>query len=300
MGDADQAPLRAEWCRTDVEGAAMRSDADRDGTPFAVVGTELRHYRTQAALSQADLAARAYVSHDVISKVETGERPPADGLPERLDAIPELDTREALARLWGQLRKSLTIRAYPGWFRPWAELEALATTLRWFELVVVPGLLQTEDYARAVLRTRVKATDEEVDEMVAARMERQAILARDDPPMLWVIIDEGVLRRPIGGSRVMRDQINHLIEMARRPNMVIQVIPAVTGAHEGLRGAGFIIADLKDAPAVAYQDAAVRGQVIEYTDDIASLMVMWDTLKAEALPRSASMKLMEEAAKTWT
>ena len=274
-------------------------DVERAGTPLGVFGTELRFYRTEAGLSQADLAAKVYASHDVISKIETGDRPPAEDLVPRLDAVPELDTRGALTRLWGQLRKSLKYRAYPGWF-DWPDKEATARTLRSYELATVPGLLQTEDYARAMLADRIGSSNGDADEIVAARLERQTILDRDSPPELWVVIDEAVLHRPVGGRHLMREQLNHLIEMARRPNIVIQVIPADVGVHEGLRGAGFIIADFDNAPSAAYQDAALRGQTIEAADDVAALMAIWDRLRAEALPRSASLKLIEEVAKTWT
>ena len=128
----------------------MPNDADRAGTPAGVFGAELRFYRTRAGLSQKDLAARATVSHDVISKIETGERPPAEDFPPRLDAVPELDTRSALTRLWDHLKKGQKQRLY-GWFQQWADIEAQATVLRWYEPLVVPGLLQTEDYARAIL-----------------------------------------------------------------------------------------------------------------------------------------------------
>src|SRR6202161_1856319 len=128
----------------------MPNDAERAGTPAGVFGAELRYYRTRAGLSQKDLALRANVSHDVISKIETGERPPAEDFPPRLDAISELDTQGALTRLWRDLKKSLKQRAY-GWFQEWADPEPEATALRWYEPLVVPGLLQTEDYARAIL-----------------------------------------------------------------------------------------------------------------------------------------------------
>jgi transcriptional regulator with XRE-family HTH domain len=274
-------------------------DVDRAGTPLGVFGTELRFYRTEAGLSQADLAAKVYASHDVISKIETGDRPPAEDLVPLLDAVPELDTRKALTRIWKQLRKSLKYRAYPGWF-DWPDKEATAKTLRSYELATVPGLLQTEAYARAMLADRIGSSNGDADEIVAARMERQTILDRDTPPELWVVIDEAVLHRPVGGRHVMHEQLNHLIEMARRPDIVIQVIPADVGVHEGLRGAGFIIADFDNAPSAAYQDAALRGQTIEAADDVAALMAIWDRLRAEALPRSASLKLIEEVAKTWT
>lgn len=277
----------------------LPKDFDRAGTPPGVFGTELRHYRTEAGLSQTELAARAFMSHDVISKIETGERPPADDTPVRLDAVPELETRGALTRLWQQLRKSLRHRAYPGWFHDWPDKEAAAQTLRWYEPLIVPGLLQTSDYARAVLRTRVGDSDEQINEMVAARLDRQAILDRDTPPTLWVVIDEGVLHRPVGGPAVMGDQVRHLIEAAQRPNIVLQVIPLKIGAHEGLRGP-FVIADFEDGLSLAWQDAAVFGQLVDVPSGISSLMAMWDTLKSEALSRSASLELMEEVAKTWT
>jgi uncharacterized protein DUF5753 len=104
----------------------------------------------------------------------------------------------------------------------------------------------------------------------------------------------------MGGPHVMREQLNRLAETARLPNVVMQVIPAGTGAHEGLRGGAFAIADFADHPSVAYQDTAVQGQIVDSPADVGSLMVLWDTIKAEALPRAASLDLIEEAAKTWT
>ena len=99
-------------------GSADDGDNDQDGTPQGVFGAELRYYRERAGLSQTELAALVNVSHDVISKIETGERPPVKDFPERLDAVPELDTRGGLTRLWGNLRKGLRTEAVPGWFRP--------------------------------------------------------------------------------------------------------------------------------------------------------------------------------------
>jgi hypothetical protein len=240
-----------------------------------------------------------FCSADLIAKIEKGQRTSSVTLTGALDAVPELRTEEALTRLRGHLKDAFKFRAYPGWFHDWPDKEAAAKTLQWFEPMVVPGLLQTADYARAVLRTRIGATDDEIEEQVAARMERRAILDREKPPTLWAIIAEVVLRFPVGGTSVMRDQVNDLIEMARRPNIVLQVIPTSIGAHEGLRGAGFVIADFDDAQSIAYQDTALRGQVIEDADDVASLVVTWDTIRGEALPRSASLALVEEIAKTW-
>ena len=160
-----------------------------------------------------NLAAQANVSNDVISKIETGERPPAEDFPPRLDAVPELDTRGALTRLWDHLKKGHKQRLY-GWFQQWADIEAQATVLRWYEPLVVPGLLQTEEYARAILSARPDGNLDDLDEQVAARLARQAILDRTGAPQLWCILDEGILHRGIGGSKVMRSQLYHLAEVA--------------------------------------------------------------------------------------
>ena len=275
-------------------------DLDLAASPLRVFGAMLRRYRVKAGMSQEQLGARVFCSGDLIGKVENGQRVPSEQFAEACDAVPELNTGGVLGELRELLRDYLKQRAYPGWFAGWPEKEAGARTLQWFELVVVPGLLQTQDYARALLANRIGGNPETTDEIVAARMARQSVLARDNPPELWVVIDEAVLHRPVGGPLVMREQLSQLIKSAQRPSIVLQVIPAAVGVHDGLPGAGFIIAAFENAPHVAYQDTAVRGQVIEDSDDIGVLMGTWDRLRAEALPRTASLGLIEEVATTWT
>jgi transcriptional regulator with XRE-family HTH domain len=257
----------------------------------------LRHYREKAGLSRAELARQICKSVSLVQAIELGQRAATPEVTEDLETA--LATGGALSQLRREIGDGLSYQAYPSWFADWPGKEATATTLRWYELITVPGLLQTEDYARAVLSTRVKATDDDIAEMVAARLARQAVLERADPPMLWVILAEGVLRCPVGGAAVMGGQLARLVEAARKPNVVIQVIPVDAGAHEGFRGP-FIVADFAAAPSLGYQDTAVRGQIVEDVDDIAALMSLWDTLKSEALPRSASAALMEKVAQTWT
>jgi hypothetical protein len=172
-------------------------------------------------------------------------------------------------------------------------------TLRYFEPLIVPGLLQTADYARAIFRTRLKTTDDEIDEMVAARLRRQEVLARNNPPLAWVVLDEGVVRRQVGGRYVMSEQIGRLAELARQPNVVIQIIPASVGAHRGLEGA-FDIADFPDLPSVGYREGAGGGHMVDDPKAVTALDLIWDTLGGDTLPRSASLALLEEAAKSWT
>jgi transcriptional regulator with XRE-family HTH domain len=278
----------------------MPHDDDHDGTPQGVFGAELRYYRERASLSQTELAALVNVSHDVISKIETGDRPPAKDFPERLDAVPPLDTSGALTRLWKNLRKGLRHRAMPGWFRPWAHIEAEATILRWYEPMLVPGLLQTEEYARAILAVQPGSRPDDLDDQVAARMERQAILSRANAPQLWCVLDEGVLHRRIGNAKVMHDQLEHLADVAERPQISIQVIPASTGEHAGLLG-GFLIADLDGAPGMVYLETSAEGQITDSPPIVSHAMFRFDSLRSVALPRVASRDLiMKVDREKWT
>jgi transcriptional regulator with XRE-family HTH domain len=257
----------------------------------------VRYYRERAGLSRAELARQISKSGSLLQAIELGQRVATSQVTEDLEAV--LRAEGALARLRDEIGDGLGYQAYPSWFQEWAFIEREARRLRGFEPLLVPGLLQTEDYARAVFGTRFGVAAEEIDEQVAARLKRQEILERDQPPRFWVILDEAVLRRPVGGGDVMREQLGHLTEMARRPCVSFQVIPgAVT--HLGLCAGGFAIADCDDAPVVGYQDTASQGQVVDRAEDIGALVECWDTLVREALPWAASQSLLEEAAKSWT
>jgi Domain of unknown function (DUF5753) len=234
----------------------------------------------------------------MVQAIELGQRAATPEVTADLEAA--LDGRGALARLREEIGGGLGYQAYPSWFADWAGLEACASRLRWFEPLVVPGLLQTEEYARAVFRTRFGVTEEEVSEKVAARLKRQEMLERDHPPQVWIILDEPVLRRPVGGRHVMAEQVGRLARAAQRPNVRIEVIPAGAGAHEGAYAGGFGMADFEAAPSAGYQEAAAGGQVLEDPARVAVLSTAWDTLTGEALPRVASVALLEEAAKSWT
>lgn len=266
--------------------------------PRRVFGAMLAYYRTRAGMTPEQLGAKVYLSGSQIRKVEAGSRSATEDLARACEQIPELGCNGGLVELYHQLRPLFRDRPYPGWFAKWPDVEATARSLRWFEPLVVPGLLQTEQYARAILSTRIGETAGQIEQLVAGRMDRQQVLDRDRPPTLRAIMDEGVLRRPVGGPDVMREQLAWLGEMARRPAIVIQVIPL--SAHQGLNGGAFIIADLPGKPPVAYQDTAVRGQILQDGDDIEELSETWDTLICEAMSRTESLKFMEEAEKQWT
>ncbi|MFI7647137.1 Scr1 family TA system antitoxin-like transcriptional regulator [Micromonospora sp. NPDC049460] len=209
-------------------------------------------------------------------------------------AVAEVLDRDA-AELWPEPFRR---RDLP-WFRPWAELEQDATSIRSYEPLLVPGLLQSEGYARAVLGTGGLLSAAEVDQIVAGRLERQEILCREEPPQLVVVIDEVVLRRPVAGRAVMAEQLAHLAAMAQREHVQIRVIPAEGPWHTGLAGP-FVLARLRDGVEVAYLDNQLRGQMVTDGIDVASLGRRWESVTGEALPCRRSIALIREVAQTWT
>ncbi|GAA2205694.1 helix-turn-helix transcriptional regulator [Nonomuraea monospora] len=253
--------------------------------PQAIWGRELRHYRKLAVLTQGQLAEKIHFSESLISGVETGQLPASSEFARAADEA--LGTGGALQRLldW---RKG---QAFPSWFGPWHEIERVATALRTYEPLVIPGLLQTERYASAMLRGNEAA--------VAARMERQAILTRDCPPAptLRCIIDEAVLYRPIGTAEVMKEQLQRLVE-AVNPRLSIQLVPH--GMHPGLL-AGFVIATLEDGSDVLYAETAVRGITTDECEDVSEGIWHFEAIRIEALPLGMSLDLIKKALEErWT
>jgi transcriptional regulator with XRE-family HTH domain len=257
----------------------------------------VRYYREQAGLSRSELAKRICKSPSLIQAIELGARTATQEVTADMEAA--LGAGGALAHLREEMSDGLRYQVFPSWFADWPDKEAGASQLRSFEPLVVPGLLQTEDYARAIFRTRLNHTEEEIEELVAARMRRQQIFMREDPPMLWAVIDEGVLRRAAGGRRVMFEQVTRLAETARRSRTVIQVAPLSVGAYLGLLGP-FVIADFEEDPSVGYQEMVIGAQPLEDPAQVAELDFTWNILRSEALPRAASLALLEEVAKSWS
>jgi transcriptional regulator with XRE-family HTH domain len=267
---------------------------DSQVSALGMFSEELRRARAGAGLTQDQLAEKIAYSPSLVAQVEAGSRAPSVDFARRADDA--LRTGGLLSRLQPLVRSE----AYPAWFRDWVEIEREAVSLRWFEPLLIPGLLQTEQYARAVLEAANPASGEdEISRLVGARMDRQTILTQEAPPLLWVIIDEGMLIRPVGGGRVMREQIDHLIVAARLPMIMLQVIPTGAGAHPGLAGQ-FAIASFDVQPDVAYLDNALAGQIVERAVDVSRVALLYDILKAEALAPRSSIDLLRKAIQTWT
>jgi DNA-binding XRE family transcriptional regulator len=272
-------------------------ELDPSAGPLDFFGAELRRWRTAAGLSQEQLGQRVGYSGAQVGKVETGERAPSPDFAQHCDrALPDaggLFARlHALARRWDG--------GYPSWFAEWIVAERRATSLCWWEPLLVPGLLQTADYARAILAAGPDTTEDELEGLVSARIERQAIFDRPKPPKLWVVLDEAVLHRLIGSRKIMYDQLLHLADTSCRPSITVQVVPAGVGAHAGLLG-GFAIASVDGAPSSVYMESPDQGQTTEKPSVVGKLSLTFDTLRAEALPRGASRDLIGKIAEErWT
>jgi transcriptional regulator with XRE-family HTH domain len=264
---------------------------ERDMTALSLFADEMKAAREQRCWSQADLAEKLPFSLSTISMVEALHRAPTRDLARHLDDA--LGTPGTFIRLEGRLRDL----PFPASFRPFAAYEAEATGLYVFEHSLVPGLLQTPDYARAVLATRPNTTEDELDNLVEARLARQMVLTRDDPPppLLWALVDEGVLYRPVAPAEVMYDQLMDLARLSRLPNITIQLVPYSAGGHTGLLGA-FVMADLGSSPGVVYVEDITDGRVFEDPGTVSRVTLSYRSLQSEALPKGASRELIVRVA----
>jgi transcriptional regulator with XRE-family HTH domain len=257
-------------------------------SPLTHFGAEVRLERERLAMSRAELGKAANCGYSLVAKIESGDRVPALDFAEACDRVfPHAGGR--FVRLW-----PLALRyAFPPWFRRYVELEWSATAIRMFHPLLLPGLVQTEGYARAVLRT---GRPTNLDDLVTARMERQRILTRDDPPHLWIVLDEAVLKRPVGGKDVMRSQLERLRALADSPPHVVQIIPNTIAVYPG-SGSPFGLLSFGEGPDVVHVDGFPKGYVLAEPEDVASATGAYDLLKATALPPDESGHVIDSILK---
>lgn len=210
------------------------------------------------------------------------------------DRIPQIRHRAQIAEilkrdvldLWPDAHR----RKEPSWFKPWTELERDAIGLRWFESAVLPGLLQTEEYARAVLGSGPLGAA--VENHIASRLQRQkAVFDRPKRPLSVFVIDEAALRR--GAAEIMQPQLDHLITMAEQPNIMVHVLPLAAGLHPGQAGP-FVIATPPEGGDVGYVDDQAAGRI---TKDVTPLWAVWDIVRSVALPRDQTIEFLR--ARSW-
>lgn len=247
-------------------------------------GMELRRVRTEAGMSQHQAATAAFTTQSMVCKIERARQIPSESL-----AI-GLDRAFGTGGHFERLHRLVLDYAYPSWFLPYVELEQRARTIRDFASQVVPGLLQTEGYARAMF-TAVRPDN--LDDLIAARLSRQAILDRKEPPHTWYVLDEQVLRRKLGGPEVMRAQYARLLQAGKRPRTVIQVVPERVTSHAGLAGS-FITLSFAEHPDVLYVDGFSQGRMSVDAVEVADALRAYDLLMTEALSHGDSAALISD------
>ncbi|KOV91995.1 helix-turn-helix domain-containing protein [Streptomyces sp. NRRL B-3648] len=255
---------------------------DPSASPLDYFGSELRRKREEAGLTQKDLGAIVFCTGSLIGQIETTLKVPTREFAERVDAA--LMTDGFFSRLVGLVLRS----QLPTWFQAYADMEAKATYISTYQCQVVYGLLQTEAYAAALLCVD---RPDKVDEMVAARMERQRIMRRDEPPALWVVMDESVLHQMVGDRHVMRDQLGHLLSFRGDPWVHIQVLPHSAGAHTGMMGS-FNVLRFDDHPDLFYSESYDQGHMTANPRVIRERSVGYARLQATALSPEDSADLI--------
>ena len=269
-----------------------KRDLDPGASPLHFFGAEVRRAREAAGMTLADLGALVPCDASTVSKIEAGLlRPTERFVAACIETFPPLEWLGRFyeeSQMWGD-------GAIPRWFEDWLNAEREATTLRIWQPLLVPGLLQTADYARALfLGGLLNPSEDAIDQLVAARLARQSIFDRPDPPNLWIVLDEIVLHRLIGTPKTMYDQLLQVADMSMRSYMCVQVVPASSGAHAGLAGS-FYIASVRGNPDLLYMDA-VEGVTIERSALVRKATIEFDLVRSDALARNASRDLILKVA----
>jgi transcriptional regulator with XRE-family HTH domain len=269
------------------------------------LGTELRKLRESNGYKLEEVAAQLGVAPSTLSRIETGKAPTKSAyLNQMLEmyGVLEPGQRQVLVDMAREGHRKGWWAAYddvlPSGFDIYVGLEAETAAVRGYEISVVHGLLQTPDYARAVLGEMFpRHATEQIDRLVDLRIERQRRLD-DDPPLdLWAILDEAVIRRPVGGNQVMRGQLEHLHDMAAKPGVTLQVLPFASGAHAG-HGGPFSILEFPNRTdsEVAYVESVAGYLYLEKDREVRTRVEAFDRLRAAALSPSASVDLIAEVA----
>jgi transcriptional regulator with XRE-family HTH domain len=266
-----------------------------------LIGSTLRRLRTEKGITRDEAGDAIRASAWKIHRMENGQvgfkdRDLVDLLrlygitdEEEIAALLEI-AREANSPGWWFRYSDLV----PPWFRTYMDLESAATLIRTYQGQLVPGLLQTADYARATIAGMLlPRSPEEVERRVTLKLARQQILERPDGPRLWAVVDEAALRRPVGGEQVMREQLQRLIDAARLPNVVLQVLPVSVGAHPAMAGAFSILrfAD-RDLPDIVYVEHLTNAHYLDKRDDVNPHLHVMDSISMRAAPPPKTVDIL--------
>ncbi|MFF1717354.1 helix-turn-helix domain-containing protein [Streptomyces sp. NPDC058268] len=257
---------------------------DDDESARSVLARQLQYLREKSGKSLAQLAEDTTYNRSYLHRLETGERLSQLPVMQGLDEVYE--TGGLLVRLWRLARQE----AFKDRYKLFMQYEAKASIMHKY-MCAVPGLLQTEDYARVVL-SGPGLEVEELEEMVLARIGRQDLLRRDPPPHLRVILDESALRRPTQERKIWHDQLAHLLESQKSPHIVLQVLPFDAGVHD-LMGGSLSLLWSRDGSCVAYLEGNKSGELVEDAGEVAGLRLSYDRIRDLALSPPDSVRFLE-------
>ncbi|MDH6229227.1 helix-turn-helix transcriptional regulator [Streptomyces sp. MJP52] len=251
-------------------------------------GQQLRLLRTNRGLTRAELGAKLGYGEDMIASVEVGRRIPRPELIDRADSVLEA------GGLLTVMKEEVARARYPAFFRDAAKLEAEAVELHVYANQAVPGLLQTEEYARAVFGVlRPPLDDDVVDERVTARLARQQIFHRKPPPLMSFVIDESVLRRPLGGPDVLRGQLEQVLLVGRMRYVEVQIMPLDREDNAGMAGP-FTLIETREERRIAYVEVQNVSRVHSDREPVRALEAKYGTLRAQALTPRESLAYVEK------
>ncbi len=268
---------------------AVEESSDGVESPaLTMFAAELRSWRKHLGWTQVETGDRIGYSDKLVSSVETCNRTPTLEFARACDRV--TGAPGTFERRWEDISKE----SFPPWFALVPGLESKAKKIHEWDMRCLPGQLQTEDYARSVMRACSPGdADDVIERDVAARMRRQDVLKREHPPSAWFIICESVLRRVFGSPEIMRAQLDNLIELAGRPGITIQILPSSAPDYAGA-GGPMKIFELPDGHRAVYVEGCEVGRVIEASGDVDSLTTRFDLLRASALSRGDSIRLMRK------
>ncbi|SOE10631.1 Helix-turn-helix domain-containing protein [Streptomyces sp. 2323.1] len=262
-------------------------ELDASASLPALYGVKLRKLRLRAGLAQRQLGDKIPIAHSRIAQFELGKEVPPEDVNAELDVL--LDADGDLVDLWGHIKRT----PHPDWARTYMALEQQARKVEKYMAHTVPGLLQTEDYARALLNVARPSVGLQLGRMLEARMRRQDVLTRADPPVFWAILDEAVLRRPVGGTATFREQLARILcVMDEQGHVTVQVLPFAQGEHP-LLGGSLTVLSMQNRPGVAYMESSHSGELVESHEAVAEYALALDHLRAQALPPSQSADLIQ-------
>ncbi|NDZ81289.1 helix-turn-helix domain-containing protein [Streptomyces sp. SID10853] len=273
-----------------------RKELDPGSSPEAAYGAHLRRLREKRGWSQENLAGDLGYSSQHISAVETGRKPPTLPFSRKADlAFGAAGSADSLEREWHEMRRGSPLEGFP----EYVGHEGRAVEIRLYEIGIIPGLLQTPQYARVLAESSVRRnaiTPGQADERVSFLAERQAAVMRSRPPMLFVIMDESCIRRPIGGAAVMKAQLARLVEFADMPNTVLQVAPFEIGERRAF-DLPVNLLTLPDRSVICYAESQSQGHLDRESASVMPMLTTYHQLQAEALSQAASVAMINEARK---